>query len=343
MDPGQRHLLLPAALLVLVVILGAPAHAEPIGDPVPVPTGVATAAVSAGHAYPFPWTGVATCGHPFQPGCFVVRQVGPTEVVLAYPRVELQGGAVKPQGFRYVTPITAGGSGYELFVIKHGAGREEWVYAVVDRTDGERAVVRFLKLPAFVTDRARLAVRITLDQARRRLDEHYTVETEESLTLLGLGRVDRVFPGGRIDAVEVNGKRVRFPHPDIVHLNLPAGRHEVAVAVSLGPTDELAIQGPLLEPRRMALIQALDLRVTRPPAAGGAELEVRTVGLPQEVWERFKATLVLAPPPAAETAEALLVRYRFGPGQTITLRGRPRIPVGPNNYPVIITVTSLRR
>jgi len=222
---------------VLIASLGiARASGQEGLSPVPAPAAVATVEVSAGHSYPFPWSGLATCSRSFQPGCFVVREVRPAEVVLAYPRVELQAGVLKPQGFRYVTPVTSAGSGYELFVIKQGGGREDWVYAVLEGVEQQRARVRFLSLPAFVTDRARLAVSIAVDQGRQRLEERYTVEADEPLTLIGLGQVERVYPSGRLEALEINGKPVQLPYADIVHLNLPPGRHEIRVAVSLaGP------------------------------------------------------------------------------------------------------------
>lgn len=338
-----RHLFLAAALFGTLAVIRVPvARGNEVPGPVPAPSAVATLEVVAGRSYPLPWSGVAACLRPFQPGCFVVRDIRPAEVVIAYARIEMQSMALKPQGFRYVTPITASGSGYELFAIKHGAGREEWVYAVLDRADDQRAVVRFLKLPAFVTDRARLGLQIVLAPARRRLEERYTVEAEEPLTLIGLGRVERIFPSARIEAVEVNGKEVQFPYSDIVHLNLPAGKHDVGVVVSLGPqADELMIQGALLEPRRMSLIHGLDLHVE----TGGlpAELEVRTVGLPNDIWEAFKSTLVVEPAPAVVTPDRLAVRYKFGAGELITLKARPRIPVGPNNYPVMISIKSRGR
>lgn len=333
--------MLPAAMLALVGFgVGIrPARGEDVPGPVPVPSATAMVEVSAGNSYPFPWSGVATCQRPFQPGCFVVKEIGPGQAVLAYTRVELQGTALKPQGFRYVTPVTAAGSGYELFTVKHGGGREEWVYAVLEGVERRRALVRFLKLPAFVTDRARLAASIAVDQGRRRLEERYLVEADEPLTLIGLGRVDRVYPSGRLEAVEINGRPVQLPYTDIVHLNLPPGRHEVRVAVSFGArADELTIQGTLLEPRKMSLIHSLELRVEPEPGLAAPELEVRTVGLPPEVWELFKGTLVIAPAPVGQAADPLAVRYRFGTSDAITLTASPRIPVGPNNYPVMIRV-----
>ncbi len=340
-----QSVLLPVALLVLArfdVGVGL-TQAHDVSGPVPTPTAIATVEISVGNSYPFPWSGVTTCQRPWEPGCFVVKAIGPGQAVLAYTRVELQGPALKPQGFRYVTPVTADGSGYELFTVKHGGGREEWVYAVLERAEHQRARMRFLKLPAYVTERARLAVAITIDGARQRLEERYAVQAEEPLTLIGLGRVDAAYPGARLDAIEINRQRLTLPLQEIVHLNLPAGEHEIRILVGLGASPgDLTIQGTLLEPRRMSLIQGLDLYVAPEPGARSREVEVQTVGLPSEIWERFKSTLLVAPIPTREVSVPLAVRYRFATNEAIALRARPRIQVGPNNYPVMIRITEER-
>jgi hypothetical protein len=306
----------------------------------PAPTEVARFDVSVGNDYPAPWSGVERCTRPFQPGCFRVKEVTPTRVVLDYPRVELHGGALKPQGFRYVTPVTVSGSGYELFVIKHGGGREEWIYAFLETVQEARASLRFIKLPAFVTERARLTVSISVDFMQRRFLERYKVEAEEPLTLIGVGRLKTIFPGGHLEGIEINGVKSALPYSDIIHFNLPAGRHDIVVAVAFDrPAGDLMIQGTLLEARRMSLTHGLDLRVKAGRVRVG--LEVRTVGLPNDVWEIFRSTLVVEPPPTMVALDHLAVRYGFGEAEAVTLKARPRIPVGPNNYPVMISVTAL--
>lgn len=332
---------LPPSFFAVAALLAVIARAEDaLRGIVPAPSGVAKVEVSAGNTYPLPWSGAERCGTRLQPGCFRVKEMNSTHVVLDYPRVELQSGALKAQGFRYVTPVTVSGSGYELFVIKHGGGREEWIYAFLETVQEASASLRFIKLPAFVTDRARLTASISVDSRRRRYREHYAVEAQEPLTLIGIGRLETIFPGARLEGIEIDGMKSPLPYADIIHFNLPAGRHEVTVDVAFGPpADDLTIQGTLLEPRRMSLIHALDLRLEAGSAP--AELEVRTVGLPNDVWEAFKSTLVVEPPPAAATPDRLAVRYNFGAGEAVTLKARPRIPVGPNNYPVMITIRAL--
>lgn len=155
------------------------------------------------------------------------------------------------------------------------------------------------------------------------------------------GSVQRVIPSARIASVAVNGQRVTVRHPDIFHLNLPAGRHRVTLEVDLGSRPAaLTLQGTLLEPRKMWLIRELDLRVDLGVIGSDAEVEVRTVGLPVEVWDRFRSTTAVAPVPVREDLHALRVRYRFGPSRDLTLRMRPRISLGPNNYPVMVTITA---
>jgi hypothetical protein len=167
------------------------------------------------------------------------------------------------------------------------------------------------------------------------------VDTHDPLTLIGLGSVQRIIPSARISSVAVDGQAVALRHPEIFHLNLPAGQHRVTVEVNLGTRPAaLTLQGTLLEPRKMWLIRELDLRVNLGGVATGAELEVRTVGLPPEVWDRFRPSITVAPAPLGEDLNPLAVRYRFGPSRELTLRARPRIPLGPNNYPVMVTVTA---
>ena len=337
--------LLPLAALLVLVAASPGARSEggaEVAGPVPTPSGVAAIAVRVGDVRAFPWSGVTICPRPFTPGCFVVSDLAPERVVLSYARVAVEGGMPKPQGFRYRTPVTAAGSPYELFTIKLGGGREEWVYAALESIAAESAIVRFLKLPAFVTERARLDVRVVLEPGRR-LRETYVVETDERLTLIGLGDVGAVFPSGRLERIAVNGQAVQGLYRDIIHLNLGPGRHEVAVDVGLGSgVADLTLQGTLLEPRKMSLVRSLELRVEPRPGVA-PDLEVRTVGVPPDVWERFKSTIAADPAPTAETARPLAVQYRFSTSSGITLRVRPRIPLGPNNYPVMITVTAPSR
>ncbi len=339
----DRLVVLFGAVLILAGLesVGLPARSEEVPGPVPAPSAVARSAVSRGNVYPFPWSGVQACLRPFQPGCFMVTELGPKRAVLAYTRFELEGGTLKPQGFRYLTAVTREGSGYELFPIKLGRGREEWVYAVLEQVEGETARIQFLALPAFVTDRARITARVSLELGNRRLQEVYEVDTHDPITLIGLGSVQRVIPSARIVSVAVNGQAVTVRHPDIFHLNLPAGLHRITLEVHLGTRPAaLTLQGTLLEPRKMWLIRELDLRVDLGGVATGAELEVRTVGLPPEVWDRFRPSITVAPLPVGEELNPLAIRYRFGPSRELTLRARPRISVGPNNYPVMVTVTA---
>jgi hypothetical protein len=64
-------------------------------------------------------------------------------------------------------------------------------------------------------------------------------------------RGSATYPGAHLDAIEMNRQRLTLPPQEIVHLNLPAGEHEIHVLVGLGASPgELTIQGTLLEPRR---------------------------------------------------------------------------------------------
>lgn len=90
----------------------------------------------------------------------------------------------------------------------------------------------------------------------------------------------------------------------------------------------------------MSLIETLDLRVELVAHGAGSEVKVQTVGLPVEVWDRFRSTIAIAPLPVREELNPLRVRYRFGPSRDLTLRMRPRISLGPNNYPVMVTITA---
>ncbi|MGQ0662933.1 MAG: hypothetical protein ACT4P2_04990 [Pseudomonadota bacterium] len=234
------------------------------------------------------------------------------------------------------------GSEYELFVIKLGGGREEWVYAALEGVTATGARMRFLKYPAFVTERARIAAATTLDLRHAILREIYTVDAEEPITLIGLSSMPEAIPGGRLISVEVNGTPVSFPYARILNLNLPPGRHVIRAHVALTTrAPRLNLEGTFFEPRKMSLIQELDLRVLlAQPTAGIPSVAVATVGLPPAIWESFRATIVVDPQPSRSEERPLQVLHQFPPTQEIRLRTRPRVPVGTNNYPVMITVIS---
>ncbi len=316
-------------------------QALPILPPVPPPAATAILDIQEGQVYPFPWVTTPPCRRVSESGCFKVEGIAPDKVVIKFPRFEVEGGTLVPAKFGYRTPVTAAGTEYEMYIIKRGGGREEWVYAALEGVTPTGARLRFLKYPAFVTEKARISSAVTLDAQQGTLQETYTVDAEEPIPLIGLSSMPRAFPGGQLVSVEVNGAPVSFPYANILNLNLPPGRHTVTAHVAIArPVTSLTLEATLFEPRKMFLIQALDLRVLFDPSTRGApSVAVATVGLPAATWESFRSTIAVDPQPSSSEEGRLSLLYRFPPTREIRLRTRPRVPVGPNNYPVMITVS----
>ena len=316
-------------------------QALPILPPVPPPAATAILDIQEGQLYPFPWVTTPPCRRVSESGCFKVEGIAPDKVVIKFPRFEVEGGTLVPAKFGYRTPVTAAGTEYELYIIKRGGGREEWVYAALEGVTGTGARLRFLKYPAFVTEKARISSAVTLDAQQGTLQETYTVDAEEPITLIGLSSMPRAFPGGQLVSVEVNGAPVSFPYANILNLNLPPGRHTVTAHVAIArPVASLTLEGTLFEPRKMSLIQALDLRILLDrPTQASPSIAVATVGLPTPTWESFRSTIVIDPQPSSAEERPLSILYRFHPTPEILVRTRPRVPIGPNNYPVMITVS----
>jgi hypothetical protein len=296
--------------------------------------------VEKGKLYPFPWVPAGPCWRVAEAGCFQVEGISPDKLVLRFARFEIEGGGLIPAKFGYRTPVTAAGTEYELYIVKLGGGREEWVYAALEGMTLTGARVRFLKYPAFVTEKARISSAVTLDLRHGSLLETYRIETEEAITLIGLSSMPEAIPGGRLVSVEVNGTPVSFPYANILNLNLPRGLHTVRAHVALTTrSPRLHLEGTLFEPRKMFLIQELDLQILLGrPTRGAPSVAVATMGLPRATWETFRSTIVVEPEPSRSEEGPLQILHRFLPTQEIRLRTRPRLPVGKNNYPVMITV-----
>lgn len=328
-------------LLIAATVPGSAARGETL-PLVPPPTATEIFDVREGQVYPFPWISAGTCRKVSEAGCFRVERLDAEQVILRFARFEVEGGALVSAKFGYRTPVTAAGSEYELYVVKLGGGREEWVYAALEAITETAARLRFMKYPAFVTEKARISLARTVDLRQRSLLETYTVEAEEPVTLIGLSSMPGAIPGGRLIAVEVNGTPVSFPYARILNLNLPAGRHTVRAHVALTTrAPRLNLEGTLFEPREMSLISELDLRVLLArPMRAVPSVAVATVGLPPAIWESFRSTIVVDPHPSRSEEGPLRVLYQFPSTQEIRVRTRPRVPVGNYNYPVFITVIS---
>lgn len=324
-----------------VLASGMPAAGDEGAAWVPAPAETATISVTQGAIYPFPWIPLQSCRNASEPGCFKIDGIAPDKVVLRFARFDVEGSTLLPARFGYRTPVTTAGTEYELYVVKLGGGREEWVYAALEGVTPTGARLRFLKYPAFVTEKARISSALTLNPRHGTLEETYTIDAEEPITLIGLSSMPRALPGGHLASVEVNGTPVSFPYANILNLNLPPGRHRVTAHVAIArPVASLTLEGTLFEPRKMSLIQALDLRVLLDRPTGRApSVAVATLGLPPATWESFRSTILVDPQPSTSEEKALSVLYRFPPTREIRLRTRPRLPVGPNNYPVMITVS----
>lgn len=329
------------ALFIALFALYTPEAYPASWSPVPVPSETVTIDVREGEIHPFPWPPQQSCRKASEPGCFKVEKVNPEQVILRFTRFEIEEGKVVSGRFGYRTPVTKEGSEYELYTVKLGGIREEWIYAALEKSSAASARITFLKYPAFVAEKARVLVAIQLDFAAGRLIETHRVEAQEPITLIGLSSLpSSIAPFSKIESVNVNGEPVSFPYAKIMNLNLPPGTNVVTVNVALGSQiRNLTLQGTLFEPRKMALVDEVDLRTFLPPQAqGGPSVELTTVGLPKSVWEEFRSRMFVEPTPLSSAAPGLSVIYHFPPTKEIRVKTRPRVPHGKANYPVMISV-----
>lgn len=307
---------------------------------VPAPAETAILDVRSEEIRPFPWVPKSSCEKPREPGCFKVEKVAPEKVVLRFERFDVEAGKLIPARFGYRTPVTKQGTEYELFALKPGGIEEEWVYAVLEKSSTHAATIRFLKYPAFVTDKARIAVAIELDLPGGRVRETHLIDAREPITLIGLsGLPSSLAPRSKIESVRVDREPISFPYEKIMNLNLPPGVHTVTADVALGiQTRKLTLQGTAFEPRKMQLIDELQLRALLSPQSTSAFLEVATIGLPNSVWDNFRGKIAVEPMPVSSTAQGLSVLYRFFPTRELKLKTRPRIPHEKRSYPLMIEV-----
>lgn len=329
------------ALFTALFALYTPEAYPASWSPVPVPSETVTIDVRGGEIYPFPWLPQPSCRKPSEPGCFRVEKISPEQVTLRFTRFDIEGDKLVPARFGYRTPITKKGSEYELYTAKLGGIREEWIYAALEKSSAASARITFLKYPAFVAEKARVLVAIQLDFAAGRLIETHRIEAQEPITLIGLSSLpSSLTPLSKIESVHVNGEPVSFPYAKIMNLNLPPGTNVVTVDVTLGSQiRNLTLQGTVFEPRKMALIDEVDLRaLLQSPAKGKSSVELTTVGLPKSVWDEFRSKMFVEPTPLSSTAPGLSVLYHFGPTTEIRVKMRPRVPHQKANYPVMISV-----
>lgn len=201
----------------------------------------------------------------------------------------------------------------------------------------------FLQYPAFVTERASLAVQVTLDLKEKVFQEVYSIHAEEPITLIGLWQLEQAMPV-QPRGVTVNGHAVSFPYARIRQLNLPAGRHTVIMEAALrGQPEALTLPGTAFEPRKMFLIRDREVRI-RLGTDGPRQVRVSllTMGLPEPVWARFRDRVSVDPVPASRQEGPLSLALEFGPIETIRVTAPPRIALGKSNYPVILSLHLLR-
>lgn len=326
-------LLMAGGVMVLIAVLAAlrPGPSQPY---VAVPAMTAEQVVTAGGRYALPWVEVGVCGDPLPAGCVAVESLAPGSATLRFERFEVKDGTLQPSGFDYTAQVTRAGLSFPLYTLVEG-NETLWVYAALVGQTGDAATVRFLKLPAFVTEAAALYWDITLDAVRGRYREATRLETTEPITLIGLRDMGRVFPGARLRGVWVNGARVRFPYEGILNLNLPPGEHEVVAEVAWEPQGSAPVcLGPVYEGRKMSLPRRTDLRIV---GGEGATITLRPIGLPPAAWQDI--SLVLAEEPAP------LARRESEQGITLTFGGDARLSLVPvivreaATFPVLVCVS----
>jgi hypothetical protein len=294
--------------------------------------------VSAGRTYAFPWV-EAACQQP-GPGCLVVEAVTPDGVTIVFPRFEVWYGQPRPSGFAFRVVVTTKGTEFELYrIVLRKDLREAWIYAALQEVRGNTARLVFLRYPAWVGRNAILTREIRVNLRYGVLEEISRLRAAEPVTMMGLRRVDWMIPGARLESVALDGRQVSFAYPNILHLTVPEGNHDLAVRIAVPPERPVEV-GPVFEPKPMDLPREVSLAVEPAGRRGVLTLTAWTFGVPQEVWESSRPVSLDHPVPFAISQGRLAVRYQFVDPLAVQLRMKPSVRYGGRVYPITVTVES---
>lgn len=313
---------------------------EPVGSFVPQPIDEATIDVKAGKIYAFPWVAPRQC-KDLLPGCFRVEGFDLKRVQLAFGRFTMKDDKIQPSGFFAKVLIGRRGTDGALYVIEGTPPSQTWVYAAYSGAVEDKTRIRFLKIPAFVTRKARIHRAMVLDFVRGSLWEKTRVEAEEPVTLISSGAVDKALPNSSIADIRVNGNRPRFFLPSMININFPRGTNGIETMISWQEEKTRVCPWSVYEGRKMSLPVETKLTI-KTPAQNSLLISVSSLGLPQKVWEDTE--VILATSSAYEILEKKKLSniLRFPPVDELTIMLKPVIVYQGFSFPVIVCVDKVK-
>ena len=303
---------------------------------VPQPIDEAPLNVEVGKVYAFPWVGPVRCSD-LTPGCFRVDRIDRKRIQVAFGRFFIKEGKIHANGFFAKVSIGKAGTEGALYAIEGMPPSQTWVYAAYSGPIEERARIRFFKIPAFVTKKARIYRAMLLDFPARSLLEKTRVEAEEPVTLISSGAVEKAISNSSLAAIEVNGKKPRFFLPSMININFPPGTNDIETMISWQEEKTRVCPWSVYEGRKMSLPVETKLRIKN-PTGDRLAVSVSSLGLPQKVWEDTE--VILATSSAYEIVEEkkLSKILQFPPVKELALTLKPVIVYKDFSFPVIVCV-----
>jgi len=311
-----------------------------IGSLLPQPIDEARLNVEAGKVYAFPWVGPILC-KDLAPGCFRVERIDRKRVRVAFGRFTIKEGKIRPNGFFAKVLIGRGGTDGALYTVEGIPPSQTWVYAAYSGAVEDKTRIRFFKIPAFVTKKARIFRAMVLDFPGNSLWEKTRVEAQEPVTLISSGAVEKALPNSSIADVKVNGNRPRFFLPSIININFPQGTNSIETMISWQEEKTRVCPWSVYEGRKMSLPVETKLTI-KTPAQDSLFVSVSSLGLPQKVWEDTKVILATSSVYELVEKKKLSKILRFSPVEELTITLKPVIVYKDFSFPVIVCVERVK-
>ncbi|MFQ5913075.1 MAG: hypothetical protein ACE5JS_07825 [Nitrospinota bacterium] len=300
--------------------------------------------IEAGRVYRFPWLSEPeTCAAKL-PGCFHVLSLGDAMARIRFAGFIVNRGRVQRKGFIREVFLTSGATPDELFSIRDRPGpRENWVHGYYQSSEQQLV---FFSRPAFVTRRAKIHRQIVMDLRTKTMVETTSVEAQAPLTLIASGSLEAAMPGAERTEITVNGQRAVFPFPNLLALNLPAGRSQVRTAFRWRRLPEEVCPWSLYEGKKMSLPTGTNLRLVGVKKRRRYEVRLRMFGISDSIWRDFHPILEVTPAPVRRVRGDLSEVLLFTNAEEIAIALKPiyfhRTGRGGATFPVLICVRGLR-
>ncbi|MFQ5852389.1 MAG: hypothetical protein ACE5JU_17630 [Candidatus Binatia bacterium] len=324
--------------ILLVALTLIPTGAA--GSFVPQPIDEAPLNVEVGKVYAFPWIGPVRC-LDLTPGCFRVDRIDRKRIQLAFGRFFIKEGKIHANGFFAKVLIGRDGTDGALYAIEGTPPSQTWVYAAYSGPVEDRARIRFFKIPAFVTKKARIYRAMLLDFPARSLWEKTRVEAEKPVTLISSGAVEKAIRNSSLAAIKVNGKKPRFFLPSMINLNFPPGTNDIETMISWQEEKTRVCPWSVYEGRKMSLPVETELTIKN-SARDRLALSVSSLGLPQKVWEDTEVILARSSTYEILEEKKLSKTLRFPPAEELRITLKPVIVYQGYSFPVIVCVDRVK-